>query len=298
MAEGGDYGRREALFAAERPVISEEEQRSAAREGRRKTRLRRWFSTLSTLMALVLFGGLVWYAYNWGTGEIEEGQLPIIRASTVPEKEAPEERGGLNVPYQDALVLNGSQGEQVERIVPPPEEPLLLEALPAPQEETSADQPKAVEEAPAEAGEDAIGQMIQMAELDNVSSDAPESAAPESSVVLPDIKPAAEATPEAAPDPAPEPTQTQTAQVGQVSGFKVQLASLQDPEGAQKEWKRLQGIHPELLGNLSMQTQKVEIEGRGTFYRIQAGPLPSRETADDLCALLKGRDQPCIVVAP
>lgn len=296
MAEGGDYGRREALFAAERPVISEEQQRQATREGRRRTRLRRWFSTLSTLTALGLFAGLIWYAYNWGTGEIEEAQLPIVRASAEPEKEAPAERGGLKVPYQNALVLNGSEGAAVERIVPPPEEPLPLTA-PAPAESAPA---TAAEAPPAEAGEDAIGQMIQMAELDSVASDAPEAAEPGAQDALPEAKPEAVAEAQAAQTQVAEaqPSQTQTAQVGQVSGFKVQLASLQDPEGAQQEWKRLQGLHPELLGNLAMQTQKVEIEGRGTFYRIQAGPLPSRETADDLCALLKGRDQPCIVVAP
>jgi cell division septation protein DedD len=140
--------------------------------------------------------------------------------------------------------------------------------------------------------------MIQMAELDSVASDAPEApeaAEPGAQADLPEAKPAESADAQVAEA---QPSQTQTAQVGQVSGFKVQLASLQDPEAAQQEWKRLQGLHPELLGNLAMQTQKVEIEGRGTFYRIQAGPLPSRETADDLCALLKGRDQPCIVVAP
>jgi cell division septation protein DedD len=91
---------------------------------------------------------------------------------------------------------------------------------------------------------------------------------------------------------------TQQAQVGQVSGYKVQLAAVQDASAAEREWRRLQGLHPELLGNLTLFTETVEIEGRGTFHRIQAGPLPSRETAADLCDVLKGREQPCLVVSP
>jgi cell division septation protein DedD len=140
--------------------------------------------------------------------------------------------------------------------------------------------------------------MIQTAELESGGSDPAAEADP-----LPEVKPEApEANSEAAsaptPDPTPDPGVTQQAQVGQVSGYKVQLAAVQDASAAEREWRRLQGLHPELLGNLTLFTETVEIEGRGTFHRIQAGPLPSRETAADLCDVLKGREQPCLVVSP
>lgn len=305
MPSGDDYGRREALYAGERPVINEAEQRRARQASRKRSRGARWLARLSAMAVLALFGGIVWYAYSWGVGEVGEGQIPIVRASEGPEKTLPDERGGLEVPYQDSLVLNGSD-EGVERIVPPPEEPLTLEAMPEPAaapatpELAATPEPAGNQEADTASApsEDPIGQMIQTAELDSGGSDAPAEADP-----LPEVKPEApEASSEVAQEPTPEPTPdpgvTQQAQVGQVSGYKVQLAAVQDASAAEREWRRLQGLHPELLGNLTLFTETVEIEGRGTFHRIQAGPLPSRETAADLCDVLKGREQPCLVVSP
>ena len=37
---------------------------------------------------------------------------------------------------------------------------------------------------------------------------------------------------------------------------------------------------------------------RGTFFRLQAGPLDSRDAAEALCAALKARNLDCLVVAP
>ena len=42
--------------------------------------------------------------------------------------------------------------------------------------------------------------------------------------------------------------------------------------------------------------QKADIDGKGTYFRVQAGPLPNRATADDMCAQLKAAQQDCIVV--
>ncbi len=41
--------------------------------------------------------------------------------------------------------------------------------------------------------------------------------------------------------------------------------------------------------------QEIDIEGRGTFFRIQTGPFPNRATAQDICAQLKAGGQDCIV---
>ncbi len=38
--------------------------------------------------------------------------------------------------------------------------------------------------------------------------------------------------------------------------------------------------------------------GKGIFYRLQAGPIPDRETADTLCAELKRQKVGCLVVEP
>lgn len=320
LGDDGHY-RREALFSAERPVLSEEDRKEAVRAGRRKTRLRRWASTLGALSLIGGASALMWHAYNWGVGEVENSQIPLVSAAEGKEKVPPKDRGGLDVPYQDSLVLNGEPGTEVERIVPPPEDPVLLAVEPAASPSGQQEQNGVSAPAPEASGQDPIGDMIEQ----TATLAADSAAAGLQAEVQDEVAPQAEVTPQAQVTPQAEVTQqalaepsqatqdaqaaevqeapaaeprVQTAQVGQVSGYKVQLASVQDGAAAEQEWQRLQRRYPDLLGSLSLQVQTVDIEGRGTFHRIQAGPLPSQETASDLCDQLKGRDQPCIVVAP
>ncbi len=80
------------------------------------------------------------------------------------------------------------------------------------------------------------------------------------------------------------------------SGIFIQLGSLSNKEGVPKEWARLQKAFPDFLGDMKLAVQSVTLEGRGTFHRIQAGPLPNRGTAEEMCAFLKDAKQACIVV--
>lgn len=82
------------------------------------------------LIALASAGGIVWYGKIGGFGSGgNDGQVPIISASETPERVAPDEPGGLQIPFQDNAVLNNGESaeDKVERILPPPEEPIALE---------------------------------------------------------------------------------------------------------------------------------------------------------------------------
>jgi cell division septation protein DedD len=103
-------------------------------------------------------------------------------------------------------------------------------------------------------------------------------------------------TPAASPAvvlPAPSPASTPVIPAG---AFLIQLASLTSVEAAEKTWVSLQRQHGVLLGDMAVNIQKAEIDGKGTYFRVQAGPLPNRATADDMCAQLKAAQQDCIVV--
>ncbi|MDC3347559.1 SPOR domain-containing protein, partial [bacterium] len=79
--------------------------------------------------------------------------------------------------------------------------------------------------------------------------------------------------------------------------YRVQMASLKSRAAVQKNWASLKRKHPDLLGKLQLNIQSVQLSGgRGTFYRMQAGPMTSRAQANSLCARLKSRKQGCIVV--
>ena len=90
--------------------------------------LRRWIRGGFGILALAGFAGVLWYAYEWGLGGGEMVELPTVQAEAGPEKEKPSDPGGLQVPYQDQLVLNqgeaGATAPRIERLLPPPEAPL------------------------------------------------------------------------------------------------------------------------------------------------------------------------------
>lgn len=79
--------------------------------------------------------------------------------------------------------------------------------------------------------------------------------------------------------------------------WKVQLASLREQTKAEAEWQRLQHANRDLLHGLLLHVQQATLS-KGTFYRVQAGPLADRASAASLCHSLKSRNQDCLIVVP
>ncbi len=76
----------------------------------------------------------------------------------------------------------------------------------------------------------------------------------------------------------------------------LQLSSVTSREGAQREWKRLQKEFDDYLTGLDHRVQEANLGARGTFYRIQVGPM-SKQSADALCADIKSQKSTgCLVI--
>lgn len=290
-------------------------------------------------------------------GSDESGEVPVIAANEAPDKVRPDEPGGLQVPHQDVEVMNPSETQPVERLLPPPESPEPLpgtaggategtsleaggiaplperptapdlgapdlgttaeslapaaESPPAPPSDLTASVPEAqpsaevgtvevpsvaeslipaAPEAPAEAAaptaqETPVAETAEAA-ADDTASPAPAPEAPPKPAAEAPAKPAA--TQEAAVKP--------TAPAAGGEGIYIQLGSLSNKDAIPKEWARLQKAFPDFLGDMQLAVQSVTLDDRGTFHRIQTGPLPNRGTAEELCAFLKDAKQACIVV--
>ena len=341
MANGSGHGRRDDDLHSERPAFSDEgmrrivygedrlapDSRSAAfaedtKELEDDLRERRSLvPAVTALAAIFCFGAIVWYAYSWGTGQISGEDLPVVLAEPMPEKIKPEQPGGMEVPHQGIAVLNeGESGEgstQVERLLPPPEEPAPPEAI-APSAPAIALQ----------GGEETVPAPEPAAEAPLIA-EAPESAAPETSlpevveepaagtlaeagVVKPIPKPesaedgdqiaalleqapleTANGEPSDAAIPSPPATPAQTAALT-AGSVVLQLASVTSETAASAEWARLQRAHPEQLGGFDLALHSAVVNGK-TYYRVQTGPFPSRAAAADLCTQLKSRNQDCLV---
>ena len=83
--------------------------------------------------------------------------------------------------------------------------------------------------------------------------------------------------------------------LGAETKYVVQLASVKSEGRAKEEWKRLQKLHAELLGDLNLMLQRFDSGERGIFYRMQTGPFPSRMTAADMCRQIKAANMDCLV---
>ena len=74
----------------------------------------------------------------------------------------------------------------------------------------------------------------------------------------------------------------------------VHLASYRSRKAADRGWAQLRRAHKNLLGNFKSEITRVNLgTGKGTFYRLKAGPVKSAAAASELCRKLKRRRQYC-----
>ncbi len=78
----------------------------------------------------------------------------------------------------------------------------------------------------------------------------------------------------------------------------MQLGALKSEEAAKAEWQKLQRQNSDVLGKLSLSVSRVDLGAKGTYYRIQAGPIADAAQAAQECAKLKSRKIGCILVKP
>ncbi len=248
------------------------------------------------VLALAVFAGVVWYAYQWGVGDEQIVELAVVRAEPGPEKVKPEDPGGMQIPYQENLVLNRNsepEAPRVERLLPPPEVPLptvlpVEEPAPAPVEETT------VEETTVE--ETAAGDLAQTVIEDLAPASAGAVPPPPAEPTAPAAAPTQGASGSAGGAEAPA-TPTAEPQVAEVVGtFALQLASLKSADAAEKEWARLRKAFPDLLAGLSLFVVPADVEGVGQVHRLRIGTFQTHSTAADLCAQLKAKGQDCFIV--
>ena len=281
---------------------------------------------LLVIAGLILVGagmgaGWLFYSNKSGLG----AGAPLVRAPQEAVKVRPEEPGGMEVPDTDKGiydVVSGAPGEpRTEKLLDAPERPQLPEpgqplditGTPEPEpappaEPVAAPPPIEIAPKPAATGDEApkpsaapVGQVA--------NADLPPPAAETA-----EAKPAPEPAPAARkPDPAPakpaaEPvqlTKTKPAPAASASSpapsresWRVQVGALRSEADAKAEFARLQRVHPDLLGALSLSIMRVDITGKGTFFRMRAGPLDNRDAAASLCNSLKAQKVGCLLVRP
>jgi hypothetical protein len=202
------------------------------------------------------------------------GQAPTVVENTAPDSGTTTSQAPAAdaPPAPEAPLSNAPLPEQNENATadttastPPSPEP----AAPAPQ--PTAEAPATTEQAPATTGQ---------APAQDAAQPAPTQPEPAQTA-----KAQSTTTQEAAVTP--------TAPAGNT---RVQLAAGKSEDAVKKQWAALQKAHPDLLGSLTLNIEKVDKGAAGIFYRLQAGPLADKAAAKKLCGNLKQAHQDCIVV--
>jgi len=241
---------------------------------------KRVMTGLVAVAAVLGFGVVLVYAYNKGKQDGPGKVPPVIQAEEGPSKIRPENPGGMKVPNRDKEVFNrletDNKSSTVERLLPPPEKPMTPPAA-----ETGGNVAETLKPAVAPLP-------VPPKEIKPMLAEPPKA---------PPAPPAAKKPATAAKKVASKAPASTPKAAAKTGAYRVQMASLKSRAAVQKNWASLKRKHPDLLGKLQLNIQSVQLSGgRGTFYRMQAGPMTSRAQANSLCARLKSRKQGCIVV--
>lgn len=273
----------------------------------------RWLSVVVGLGALLVFGGLLLYAYGDAFLSPVTEDIPLIRREPGPERVRPADPGGREIPYRDMEVLKARSGEQppapaAERVSPPPEKPVDPSTLIAAADDAAP--PRRDPAAPADpdsaagpgtdvdAGTDPVpvagpeDQVVADAGTDEPGSE------PAVGVPLPRPRPVAAAAP-------PVEEEVESGVLPRLRPFtdrgirgpggRIQVGAVRGRSDAITVWEELRTRHPAELGDLTLRLE--QSGGEDGYFRLLAGPVTVAR-ARQICRTLVSRGQTCLLDSP
>jgi hypothetical protein len=280
------------------------------------------FKGVAALVVLTVVGLVVWAVWPNG-GQNAGDTVPVVRAETDEYKVQPEDKGGMIIPNKDSTIFetmdNGAEqpNKKVENLLEDSEQPMKKEEVftsGTPSDDNLADdasepvENEGKDAAPAVATDDS-----EKSSTDDAAA-APTEEPQKSEVKVADMKEAPKVAPKTAPkeivkaiskekkvniiDALKEETGTKTADAKAKSASKgsvyIQLAAVKSEADTKSKWAQLKSKYNS-LSSLNLKVQKADLGAKGTFYRVQAGPV-SADSASSICAKIKAAKGDCIIV--
>lgn len=271
---------------------------------------------LVTILTLLAFAVIIWYAYPQGQEKHETADVPVIAADTNAYKFKPENPGGMEVRHQDSTVFNPivkKSADEVERLLPQPEEPLNKEDALKDKVALDKDKPEMkldlkMEEV-AEGTEKVVtaeeAQKMEAAKAAEAKATGKAAEAPKESEAAAKKEepkatakgePKAEAKAETKAEMKEQAAKTEPAKAAATGGVAMQLGSYKDEAAARQDWSRLQKKFSSELGGLTTRIERVDLGAKGVWHRLYA-TAPTQERAETICAAVRaGNPGGCIVV--
>jgi cell division protein FtsN len=279
---------------------------------------------IAAVVALVMFGAVVWVAYSNGVSDGGANRIPRVAANEDPYRVRPEDPGGVETPDTQYEVYDRLAGgeEASENVSPrPATEQLIDGSRPAVSIETvDADQTDAeTADVPAGASPDITPRPAPARPQDNTPPPATQTAETQSEPAQAEPAQAepAQAEPAQAEPAQAEPAQAEPAQAEPVAetppaattpavsagvagvdvtgAWVVQIASFRTAADAEAAWLAFRTRYSDISTGLAPDVASAEIEGRGTYHRLRIAAFTTRDAANAFCATLQSRGQDCLV---
>jgi cell division protein FtsN len=277
------------------------------------------------LLVLAMFGGVVWLAYTQGVAR-GRGETPVLTAAAGPEKIAPSQPGGSNVPYQGFKIYEqpAPSDDSADAAPPPPAKP---EATKIDTAQAAAAPPLKQQTAPVETRPAPV-----------VAAPPPAKVEPQKIVAAPaKPTPAPAKTAAAAPPPKsvaaliqqanttpPPPAKVAAAPVsaGPATGaprqlgapvaaatkpapvaakpaaggaYVLQIGAYKSQADADAAWKAYKAKHAALLSGYAPDVQQAQLGEKGTWYRLRIAGFSDKDGASATCDRLKADGGNCFL---
>lgn len=251
--------------------------------------VRRVLAVTSGLAVLGVLAAVLWSTWPEERGEgLSEANVPIIRADAQPYRIEPEERGGMAVPNKDSTIFNTLKGQsrdqtQAENLFEEPEAPVRkAEVFTEPERVVAAVSPDAAPVAEPEG--EVVSEVAPPAEVLPSASQPKMASIGKTTESVIEKKKIEEAAKKA-----------EAIQPAAGGNFYVQLASVKSEKDAKAQWPKLQTQFAS-LSDLDLRVQKADLGAKGTYYRIQGGPVTEAD-ARKLCSSINAQKSGSCVVA-
>jgi cell division protein FtsN len=255
------------------------------------------------VLVVAAFVGIVYLAYTQGVAR-GRGETPVLTAETGPEKVAPQNPGGVKVPYQGFKIYEqpAPPDDRVDNATPSGT-PAVTPHAPVPQAAKSA--PAALAQKPA------IAPSAQKASV--ASPPAAKPAAPKNApaaapnvatgaprrlgVSPPQPETAARPTPGAVAPSRAAQSAAPPSNIAEAGGgsYVLQIGAYKSQGDADAAWRTYRARHAALLSGFSENVTQADLGSKGIWYRLRVAGFADKDGADALCDRLKADGGTCFL---
>lgn len=238
------------------------------------------------LIVLALFGSVVYLAYQRGVAN-GRTEPRLLMAEEGPAKIAAANPSGTGTPLTGLKIYNQQAGNEEETDKAAPGAAKSAAAAPMPSVSPATKRQPAVAKV-----KPAMSTLpVQAAQIKPAGDRPLRTAQAELLAPAPATAPPKPLTP---PAPAASAESAQTAAPA-TGGYVLQIGAYKSQGEADDSWNAFREKHSALVAGFSSDIRKVEISGKGTWYRLRLGSFADKDAATALCERLKADGGNCFL---